>query len=439
MIISRCRSASALFMLALHQIDPSLLRGRRKRSAVHNLLWGAAINLLLAGCLLRDADGQSFRLSFRIPDRHHALHIRRICRLFLTLFVFFFLGSGATKFGYARKKALGVAQEKGGARGWKNATANCTMGAFARILAALTPEPYSTMFVAGVFGAFATAASDTVSSEIGQVLGKHPILITTLRPVPVGTEGAVSIEGTLAGIVASAILCGVGVAFGTIGWRCCRAVHHRRVYRHHGGKLSRSDARANEAGRQRNHQLHEHRCRRRRRHAPHPPLRVAFADAHDATILNYLVEYKVMVKFQHKDEEPAMIIGAHSILYSKDPEADRAFVRDILKLTNVDVGGGWLIFGLPPSEVAVHPGKNNAQEFFLMCDDVEAFVAEMKKNNLVCGPLHNQGWGILTQVTLPGGSKLGVYQPRHARPKPMNAKKTGAIASKKVATKKRRP
>lgn len=131
-----------------------------------------------------------------------------------------------------------------------------------------------------------------------------------------------------------------------------------------------------------------------------------------------------------------MIIGAHSILYSKDPEADRAFLRDILKLTNVDVGGGWLIFGLPPSEVAVHPGKNNAQEFYLMCDNVEAFVAEMKKHKLVCGPLHNQGWGILTQVTLPGGSKLGVYQPRHARPKAMKA---AATTSKKVAAKKRRP
>lgn len=130
-----------------------------------------------------------------------------------------------------------------------------------------------------------------------------------------------------------------------------------------------------------------------------------------------------------------MIIGAHSILYSKDPEADRAFLRDILKLTNVDVGGGWLIFGLPPSEVAVHPGKNNAQEFYLMCDNVEAFVAEMKKHKLVCGPLHNQGWGILTQVTLPGGSKLGVYQPRHARPKAMKA---AATTSKKVAAKKRR-
>jgi len=122
-----------------------------------------------------------------------------------------------------------------------------------------------------------------------------------------------------------------------------------------------------------------------------------------------------------------MIIGAHSIIYSKNPDADRAFLRDVLKLPNVDVGGGWLIFGLPPAEVAVHPGdKNNIHEFYLMVDDVEALIGEMKKRNIACGPVHNQGWGLLTQITLPGGGKLGVYQPRHARPKVMNVKKTAA-------------
>ena len=119
-----------------------------------------------------------------------------------------------------------------------------------------------------------------------------------------------------------------------------------------------------------------------------------------------------------------MIIGAHSIIYSKDPDADRTFLRDVLKLTHVDVGHGWLIFGLPPSEVAVHPGeKNNVHEFYLMCDDVEAFIADMKKKKIACGPVKNQGWGMLTQVTLPGGGKLGVYQPRHGRPKAMTVKK----------------
>lgn len=118
-----------------------------------------------------------------------------------------------------------------------------------------------------------------------------------------------------------------------------------------------------------------------------------------------------------------MIIGAHSILYSKNSDADRAFLRDVLKLPNVDVGGGWLIFGLPPSEVAVHPSsKNDEHEFYLMCDDVEAFIEQMKNAGIACGPVHNQGWGLLTQVMLPGGGKLGVYQPRHARPKTMLGK-----------------
>jgi hypothetical protein len=115
-----------------------------------------------------------------------------------------------------------------------------------------------------------------------------------------------------------------------------------------------------------------------------------------------------------------MIIGAHSIIYSKDPDADRAFLKDVLRFPSVDVGHGWLIFGLPPAELAVHPGEeNDRHEFYLMCDDVEAFVKEMKDRGVECGELHDQGWGILTQVALPGGGKLGVYQPRHARPEPM--------------------
>jgi hypothetical protein len=118
-----------------------------------------------------------------------------------------------------------------------------------------------------------------------------------------------------------------------------------------------------------------------------------------------------------------MITGAHSIIYSKNPEADRAFLRDVLRLPNVDVGDGWLIFGLPPAEVAVHPsGENNVHEFYLMCDDIEAFVAQMKKDGIACGPVDDQGWGLLSQLTLPGGGTLGVYQPRHARPEPMSGK-----------------
>ena len=118
-----------------------------------------------------------------------------------------------------------------------------------------------------------------------------------------------------------------------------------------------------------------------------------------------------------------MITGAHSVIYSTNAEADRAFLRDVLKLTNVDVGHGWLIFGLPPSEVAVHPSeKNDVHEFYLMCDDVNAFVAQMARHQVVCGPVQDQRYGLFTQLTLPGGGKLGVYQPRHARPRAMPAK-----------------
>ena len=112
-----------------------------------------------------------------------------------------------------------------------------------------------------------------------------------------------------------------------------------------------------------------------------------------------------------------MITGAHSILYSRNPEADRAFLRDVLKFPSVDVGGGWLIFGLPPSEVAVHPSeRNDVHEFYLMCDDLDALIADLGQRGVACTPAENQRWGTLTHVTLPGGGKLGVYQPRHARP-----------------------
>ena len=131
-----------------------------------------------------------------------------------------------------------------------------------------------------------------------------------------------------------------------------------------------------------------------------------------------------------------MITGAHSIIYSTNAEDDRAFLRDVLNLPNVDVGGGWLIFGLPPAEVAVHPSdENDVHEFYLMCDDIEALITEMNKHKIACSPVHNMGWGVLTQVTLPGGGKLGFYQPRHARPKPMAARKPAKKSPKRPAKK----
>ena len=112
-----------------------------------------------------------------------------------------------------------------------------------------------------------------------------------------------------------------------------------------------------------------------------------------------------------------MISGAHIIIYSKDADADRAFFKDVLGLPNVDVGDGWLIFGLPPSEIAVQPDATSGRhELYLMCDDVEACVAEANKRGVKTDEIANRGWGLLTNVHLPGGGTLGVYQPRHARP-----------------------
>jgi predicted enzyme related to lactoylglutathione lyase len=113
-----------------------------------------------------------------------------------------------------------------------------------------------------------------------------------------------------------------------------------------------------------------------------------------------------------------MIDGAHVILYSTDPDADRAALRDVLGFPHVDVGGGGLIFGLPPAEVAVHPSDGPpSHELYLMCDDVEATIADLDGTGIeVTKPVENAGWGLLTAIRLPGGSELGLYQPRHERP-----------------------
>src|SRR5262245_14972349 len=130
-----------------------------------------------------------------------------------------------------------------------------------------------------------------------------------------------------------------------------------------------------------------------------------------------------------------MLMGAHSIIYSTNAEADRAFLRDILKLTHVDVGDGWLIFGLPPAEVAVHPGdKVDLYGFYLMFDDIAGFVTEMERRHIACGPVQNEGWGLLSYVTLPSGGRLGIYQPRHARPKPMAVPATMSPSQRRSTT-----
>lgn len=112
-----------------------------------------------------------------------------------------------------------------------------------------------------------------------------------------------------------------------------------------------------------------------------------------------------------------MINGAHAVICSKNAEADRAFLRDVLGFAHVDVGQGWLIFALPPSEVAVHPSdENDLHELFLMTDDLDAEMKKLKANGVACEEPTQQGWGRLTRVALPGGGKIGLYQPRHARP-----------------------
>lgn len=131
-----------------------------------------------------------------------------------------------------------------------------------------------------------------------------------------------------------------------------------------------------------------------------------------------------------------MINGAHSIIHSKSPDADRAFLRDVLGLPHVDVGEGWLIFGLPPAEVAVHPAdENDVHELYLMCRDVEALLETLAQREIASTPVEDQGWGLVTRVTLPGGGTLPIYQPRHARP--ASAKDGAPRAGKKKVGKKK--
>ncbi len=111
-----------------------------------------------------------------------------------------------------------------------------------------------------------------------------------------------------------------------------------------------------------------------------------------------------------------MINGAHVVLYSTDAEADRAFLRDVLGFGHVDAGHGWLIFGLPEAEAAVHPAGAPSHELFLMCDDLEAEMQRLRELGVACEAPGRQRWGLLTYLGLPGGGRLGVYQPTHARP-----------------------
>ena len=110
-----------------------------------------------------------------------------------------------------------------------------------------------------------------------------------------------------------------------------------------------------------------------------------------------------------------MINGAHIILYSTDAEADRAFIRDVLGFQGVDAGDGWLIFKLPPTEIAVHPTDGlSKHELYLMCDDIDMTLAELTaKGVTISQSVSDRGWGLIASIRLPSGSDLSIYQPRH--------------------------
>ena len=124
-----------------------------------------------------------------------------------------------------------------------------------------------------------------------------------------------------------------------------------------------------------------------------------------------------------------LISGAHVIIYSRDADADRAFFKDVLGLESVDSGGGWLIFALPPSEVAFHPTEEEGRhELYLLCDDIEATAKELERKGVrVKRPFDEARWGRVTELSLPGGGRVGLYEPKH----PLAHAKTEASATQR--------
>ena len=109
-----------------------------------------------------------------------------------------------------------------------------------------------------------------------------------------------------------------------------------------------------------------------------------------------------------------MISGAHMIIYSKDAEADRAFFRDVLGFPFVDAGHGWLIFGVTPAEAAFHPADENGRhELYFMCEDLKAEMSILEKKGVPLSAVHQERWGSITKLRLPGGGEIGLYQPKH--------------------------
>jgi catechol 2,3-dioxygenase-like lactoylglutathione lyase family enzyme len=113
-----------------------------------------------------------------------------------------------------------------------------------------------------------------------------------------------------------------------------------------------------------------------------------------------------------------MITGVHAIVFGTDADAVRAFFRDVLELESVDAGGGWLIFALPPAELAAHPADEDGRhELYLMCDDIQATVDELRAKGVeITRPVSDEGFGLVTALRVPGGGELGLYEPRHPTP-----------------------
>lgn len=109
-----------------------------------------------------------------------------------------------------------------------------------------------------------------------------------------------------------------------------------------------------------------------------------------------------------------MIFGAHVIVYSTDPTADRVFFRDVLGTSSVDAGHGWLIVALPPAELAVHPAEESSRhELYFMCDDLTSEISALREKGVRCSDVHEARWGSITRIQLPGGGEVGLYQPKH--------------------------
>jgi catechol 2,3-dioxygenase-like lactoylglutathione lyase family enzyme len=112
-----------------------------------------------------------------------------------------------------------------------------------------------------------------------------------------------------------------------------------------------------------------------------------------------------------------VITGAHTILYAEDAEAARAFFRDVLGFPAVDAGGGWLIFALPPAELALHPGGAGEHRLYLMCDDLDATMSELAARGVeLTAPVHEERWGRVTALRVPGAGEVGLYEPAHPLP-----------------------